>query len=286
MRTMGAHYHARLQAVAAAETLQALEALPRPLARSWSEILPRLGSVHIQCEGVRYRYPGRTQDALADVSLTIPPAALTVLIGPSGAGKSTLARLLLGFDLPRGGDIFVNGCNLATAEPESWRSQCGWLPQQPVLLAGSIRENIAPGEDEPDASRLWEALARVELEARVRSLPEGLETRVGQGGRGLSGGEMRRLALARLFYSQPAFVVLDEPTASLDAETEAVISRAISELARNHTVLVIAHRLQTLREADHLVMMEAGHVVAEGSPEAVAERVPAVGRLLGGASRD
>ena len=274
LRTMGTHYHARLQALAAAETLQELERLPPRLARSGGERPSIEAPPALCCEQLQYRYPGREAAALDGVSLELRPRTLNALIGPSGAGKSTLASLLLGFDLPQAGRILVNGQDLATIDPAAWRDHCAWMPQRPLILTASVRENIAPGEAAPDEARLHLALERAGLSERVRRLPQGLDTVVGAGGLGLSGGESRRLALARLFYRQPRFVVLDEPTASLDAETEACISAAIEDLAREATVLVIAHRLHTLRRADHVVHLRNGRVTGQGTHRALLEQDP------------
>lgn len=216
-------------------------------------------------EDVGFVWPGRDRPAVAGVSLTLPAGRLTALVGPSGGGKTTLADLCTGLLLPAWGRLSVGGVALEGAVREAWRRQVAYVPQDGFLMAGSVRDNLtwlAPGTGE-DA--LWRALAQTAMDDVVRRLPRGLDTELGDGGGGLSGGERQRLALARALLSRPRLLVLDEAASHLDHAAEAVLRRVLAGLRGGVTVLAIAHRLDTARDADRVVVMADGLVREQGT---------------------
>lgn len=220
---------------------------------------------------VKLTYPdGR--EALKGVSFSVEPGTHVALVGPSGAGKSTVFSLLLGHGTASGGEVQWNGAPLSSLSRRSVRSQMAWVPQDPVLLSGSIRDNLRVGRADATDAQLWAALERAHAAAFVRSFAAGLEEDVGERGGRLSGGQRQRLAIARAFLKEPSLLLLDEPTSALDSETEAEVQAGLAELMKGRTTLVIAHRLATIRHADRIVVMEAGRVVDEGTPEALAAK--------------
>ena len=238
-------------------------------------------SVSIAFEEVRFAHDAGSLPALDGFSLALPAGATVALVGPSGAGKTTVAHLLLRFLEPSGGCITVDGAPLGDLVPEEWRSRVAWVPQRPRLFRGTIRENVAlalPGA--PEAA-LAEAAARSRLEAVVRALPRGWDTPVGEGGERLSGGEAQRVALARAFLKDAPVLVLDEPTAHLDPESEFAVVEAVAELRRGRTVLLIAHRLATVAASDRIALVARGRVVEQGTHRQLRAAGREYARLMG-----
>lgn len=231
-------------------------------------------------EGVRATYPdGR--EALRGVELTVPAGARVALVGASGAGKTTLFSVLLGFLAPSGGTVGWDGTPLSRLKPSSVRAQLAWVPQEPVLFSGSVRHNLLLGRPEATDEELWEALRLAYAEDFVGALPGGLEEPVGERGARLSGGQRQRLALARAFLRRPSVLLLDEPTSALDAQSEAAVGAGLAALMKGRTVLVIAHRLSTVRDADLIVVLEAGQVVEAGTHAELSARGGRYAHLLG-----
>lgn len=229
----------------------------------------------LEVRGLSIRYPNATADALHDVSLTIRVGTRIAVVGPSGAGKTTLADSLLGLLPIAPGTVFVDDIDLVTMLSH-WRRSVGYVPQQIALIDDSIAANVALGwfGTEIDEQAVWSALERAQVADFVRSLPDGLETEVGDRGVRLSGGEAQRIGIARALYIDPQFLVLDEATSSLDVETEAAVTAALSDLHGSTTVLVIAHRLSTVRDADEVFYLEEGRLVCSGSFEDVTRAAP------------
>ena len=231
-------------------------------------------------EGVRATYPdGR--EALRGVDLTVPAGARVALVGASGAGKTSLFSVLLGFVPPSGGTVRWDGTPLSQLQPSSVRGQMAWVPQEPVLFSGSVRHNLLLGRPEATDAELWEALRLAHAEDFVRTLPGGLDEPVGERGARLSGGQRQRLALARAFLCRPSVLLLDEPTSALDAQSEAAVSAGLAALMKGRTVLVIAHRLSTVRDADLIVVLDAGRVVEAGTHAELLVRAGRYAQLLG-----
>lgn len=222
---------------------------------------------------VSFRYddaPGTPP--LAGVSLTLRAGTTTAIVGPSGAGKSTLADVLVGLVPPTSGSVFVDDAPLAGANVAAWRRSIGYVHQDTFLFHDTIRENLRLVRQDADDDAIDAALSAAAADF-VHAMPDGLDTVVGDRGVRLSGGERQRIALARALLRQPALLVLDEATSSLDAESEAAIQVALERMSGQRTVVVIAHRLATVRSADAIVVLEAGRVVQSGTwDELIAER--------------
>lgn len=229
----------------------------------------------IVIDNVSLTYPGKTMPAISKVSLTIPTGTSVAFVGPSGAGKTTMIDILLGVLIPDDGTVLVSNLPplLAVAK---WPGAVAYVPQDVVIAAGSIRENIALGypiEEATDAL-VMRALKVAHLDEFVASLPNGLDTQVGERGARISGGQRQRLGIARAMFTHPHLLVLDEATSSLDGETEASISEAIHALRGLTTVVIIAHRLSTVRNVDKVVYLSNGRALATGTFEEVRKVVP------------
>ncbi|MBS7540994.1 thiol reductant ABC exporter subunit CydD [Ancylobacter lacus] len=270
LRAMGTAYHARMESLGAAERLAALEDMP-DMAESGAGVgappLPA-GPVAIRFEDVRLDFADGRR-ALDGVSFTIPAGETWAVVGASGAGKSSLFALLMGFARPTGGRILVNGAPLAALDLAAFRAGLAYVPQRPTLFAADAAANIALGEAAPDAARVVQAARQAAIHARLEALPQGYATPLGEGGHALSGGEAHRVGLARAFYRDAPLVLLDEPTAHLDAGTEAAVQQAIAGLKPGRTLLVIAHRLASLAHADRILVLERGRVVEIGTEAAL-----------------
>ncbi len=177
--------------------------------------------VPVRLEHVSFAYPGREGHVLDDVSLVLAPGERVALVGPSGAGKSTIARLLLGFDAPGGGRLLVGGSDLDELDVDAWRRRIAWVPQRPHLAAGTIADAIRLGAPGSSIAEVADAARLAGAEPFIASLPDGYATRVGDGGAGLSAGQVRRIALARALLRDTSLLILDEPTTNLDEESAA-----------------------------------------------------------------
>ncbi len=229
----------------------------------------------IIAQDISLTYPGKSVRALSDVSLTIPVGASVALVGSSGAGKTTIVDVLLGILNPDEGSVLISGLPplLCVAK---WPGAVSYVPQDVVIAAGTIRENIALGYplEEATDDLIYSALKVAHLDRFVQSLPNGIDTQVGERGAKISGGQRQRLGIARAMFTRPLLLVLDEATSSLDGETEASISDAIFELRGSITVVMIAHRLSTVKNADMVIYLSEGKVITAGTFEEVRARVP------------
>jgi ABC-type multidrug transport system fused ATPase/permease subunit len=212
----------------------------------------------VRLEGVSFAYPSRPRLVLDRLDLELLPGETVALVGPSGAGKSTVAMLLLGFAEPTSGHITIGGLNLADCRLDLWRRQLAWVPQRPTVFRGTIADNIRLGAAAASEKDTREAAMLAGADRFIRALPLGYETVVGDGGRPLSMGELRRIALARAFVRDAPLVILDEPTADLDRTSADVVAEAIERLRVGRTVLLIAHRPELVRRADHVAYLDAG----------------------------
>ncbi|WP_445082025.1 thiol reductant ABC exporter subunit CydD [Streptomyces chrestomyceticus] len=263
LRQVGAQYHAAAEGLAAAEEIFAV--LETPPRTTGDEPVP--DSTALSVEGLVVRHPGRSQPSLAETSFEVRPGETVALVGHSGAGKSTLLNVLLGFAAPAAGRVRAGGRDLATVDPEAWRRQIAWVAQHPYLFAGTIADNVRLARPDADDSALRAALRDAGALDFVSALPDGAETVLGEGGSGLSAGQRQRLALARAFLADRPVLLLDEPTANLDGETEAGIVDAVRRLAAGRTVLLVVHRPALLTVADRTVRL-AGPVVEAAAPQA------------------
>lgn len=231
-------------------------------------------------ENVSYTYPESTAPALRGVTLTIRRGEALAVFGPTGAGKSTLIDLVVGLLPPSSGRVTVDGIDLA-GRAAAWRRHVGYVPQTIVLLDDSLRRNVALGipPHEIDAQRLAVAIRIAQLDAFVASLPDGLDTRVGERGVRLSGGERQRVGIARALYHDPDVVVLDEATAALDAATESALADALRALHGRKTVLLISHRLATVRSCDRIALLSGGALLDCGTADELLARSAEFRRL-------
>lgn len=283
LRKLGDAYHARLAAVAAAEDIAGILAEPMARSEGRREFQPS-GAFAVRFEDVSYRYPGASRDALRHVCLHVAAWEHVALIGVTGAGKSTLMKLLLGFMPVTAGQILVAGQRLAELQPETWRRALAWVPQRAHLFAGSVADNIALGMHGCPRAAVVAAAEHAQARTFIEALPRGFDTRVGEGGVGLSGGEVQRIALARAFLRDAPLVILDEPTASLDVESESAVLVALQALRRGRTLISIAHRPHTLRSADRVVALDDGRIVGGARSEQFVARPEAVPTPPRGAS--
>ncbi len=217
----------------------------------------------VRFEGVSFAHDGRAR-SVDDVSFEIPAGAFVGLAGPSGAGKSTLLRLLFRFYDPDGGQVLIDGQDIAGITQTSLRENLGLVPQEVVLFNDTLRRNILYGRPEADEAALWDAVERARLKDFVEQLPDGLDTRVGERGLKLSGGEKQRVGVARAILKDPPILILDEATSALDSETESEVQAALAEAARGRTTIAVAHRLSTIAKADLILVMEDGKLTEAG----------------------
>ena len=283
IRQVGAQYHAAAEGLSAAEEIFAvLETEPRA---SGTEDTP--DTLRLELADVTVRHEGRAEPSLDAASLTVEPGETVALVGPSGVGKSTLLNVILGFARPDEGQVRVGGRDLADLDPERWRSRIAWVPQRPHLFAGTIAENVRLARPDAGDEAVVAALRDAGAYDFVAALPDGMLTALGEDGAGLSAGQRQRIALARAFLADRPLLLLDEPTASLDGESEAGIVDAVRRLAAGRTVLLVVHRPALLAVADRVVALEprtdARTEAAYGEPVAgLAAPGPAVPEPLAG----
>ncbi len=239
------------------------EVLERPLPARGSRIdVPDPSRSALRVDQLAVCYPGRMLPALSDVSLVVEPGEIVAIAGPSGCGKSTLLDVLLVLAPPWTGTVQVGGVSLADLDPDAWRAQVAWVPQRPHLFARSITENVRLGRPDATDDAVRAAIDDAGLDQVVARLPDGLETRLGPEGAGLSAGERQRVALARAFVRDAPLVLLDEPTASLDGRTEESVLAAVRRLMVGRTVVIVAHRPSLLAMADRVVRLAPAVVTA------------------------
>jgi ATP-binding cassette subfamily C protein len=235
----------------------------------------------IELENVSFTYPGIEQPAVSRLNLTIRRGEKIGIVGPSGAGKTTLVDIILGLLVPTEGRIAVDGRDIQD-DVRAWQSTIGYIPQAIYLSDDTLRRNVAFGvpDDEIDDARVWAVLEAAQLGDFIADLPEQLDTWAGERGIRLSGGQRQRIGIARALYHNPQLIVLDEATSALDTETERLLEEAIRALARDKTLLVIAHRISTIRNADRICVMSEGRIEGVGSFEELRLTSPLFQRLL------
>ncbi len=243
-----------------------LDARPSIAAPAAPKALPQPSRGEVSFANVTFAYPGRADlPALRGLNLHVAPGERVALVGPSGAGKSTVLRLLLRFYDPQGGTVSLDGVDLRDADPIEVRARMALVAQDSPLFSGPALENVRFGREAATIAEVRHALKQAQAERFIDSLPQGLETPVGERARSLSGGQRQRLAIARALIRGAPLLLLDEATSALDAENEQLVQRALDEAMVGHTTLVIAHRLATVLKADRIVVMDEGRVVEEGT---------------------
>jgi len=286
LRGLGALRHVKMDALAIATDVRLLLETPLPAEASTAsdatpssheKATPACSTIATIAESpakapavtfahVGFSYP-EARGGLHDVTVTFPAGRTTAIIGPSGAGKSTLLQLLLGLEQPQEGSVCIDGVALTAIDAATWHRQISWVPQRPRLFAGTLRENILIASPDADQAALTEAASRAALDTIIARLPRGWETPLGEHGYGLSGGEAQRIALARALLRDAPIWILDEPTQQLDPASIDVIHQALAQrAAAGRTIIQVGHRMALAERADHVVVLDAGRVVQQGSP--------------------
>ncbi len=283
LRLLGGHYHAGMAGTAAANSIFALLDKP-PLLAGGSENMVRQDKVGVVFHNVRCTYGSERPDALNGISFEVPAGARVALVGPSGAGKTTVMNLLLGMMAPQQGEILVNGLPLADVKREDWLQHVAFVPQFPHMFCGTVAENIRFGLEGVTMGDIVRAAQAAGAHEFISRLPESYMTVIGEGGTGLSGGEKRRIAIARAFLRNAPLLILDEATASLDAENENIIEDALARLMEGRTVIMSAHRLKTVRQAGSILVLDNGRIVEEGTHSSLISKQGLYAKLVSAAN--
>lgn len=264
LRELGTHYHARAEAAGAARDIMQILAQPLAVKPPAVEAPAARGPLAIGFDQVRLAFDGRGGMLFNNVSFTIRAGEKVTLTGASGAGKSTLLDLLMGFYQPTGGTIRIHGTPLGAIPIEEWRRQLAWVGQQPVLFHGTLGDNIRLGCPGAGEQAVRAAVHAARVDEFADRMPLGLDTPVGEKGHRLSRGQAQRVALARAFLADAPLLLLDEPTAGLDSDSERLVAAAIDVLSRGRTVLMVTHRQAHLRVADRVLTLAQGTIVEDG----------------------
>lgn len=268
LRMLGLRFHAGMEGQSAAERIfQILDTKPLRNIPECPETpsSPAPPFQSLELKGVSFQYPGERGGALKDIHLRVHQGEQVALVGASGAGKSTLASLILGFFPPGEGQILVNGEDLSKLDLSSWREGIAWVPQEPALFQDTIAANIRLARPDAEDGAVAAAASAAHLADFIDSLPEGYHTPIGEGGARLSGGQAQRLALARAFLKDAPVLLMDEPTSQLDPITESQLADATRRLMKGKTVITIAHRLNTVFQADRILVLDQGWIVESGT---------------------
>ncbi len=255
VRRLAAEFHSSADGLAVADRMLTLVDAPSAVVPDAVLAPPSPRDAPVRLEQVSFAYPSRPGLVLEALDLELWPGETVALVGPSGAGKSTVAAVLLRFAEPAAGRVTVGGVDLATCRVERWREQIAWVPQRPTIFRGTVADNIRLGSAGATHQAVRDAAVLAGADRFVRALPAGYDTVVGDGGRPLSLGEGRRIALARAFVRPAPLVILDEPTADLDRVTAAVVAESVERLRVGRTVLLIAHRAELVERADRVVSL-------------------------------
>ena len=278
LRQMGTHYHAKLEGIsAAADMVDIINQSDADKHVGSSKL--ELPIKDIQLNALTFHYP-ETNEGVTDINLSLPSTGLIAFVGESGSGKSTLFDCLLGFHHQANSAISINGQPLSDTALADWQAQLAWIPQHATLFYRTVAENLRLAKPDASQAELDEAASKAGALEFITALPDGFDTLLGEQGEGLSGGQKQRIALARAFLKNAPVLMLDEPTAHLDSQTEHLINQAIREYAKDHLVLVIAHRLNTVKHADRIYVMQQGHIVESGQYQQLTEQAGLFAKLV------
>ncbi len=262
LRELGTHYHARQEAVGAADRLiDLLNEVERAPLGGTASLPDAQAGVALALRQVSLTWPGRHDALLDGLDLSVAAGEHVAIMGPSGTGKSTLMNLLLGFQAPDSGEVTANGVPVAQLDPQCWLGAVAWVSQQTTLFPGTLRDNLMLAAPDASADALWQACRDAHADTFIAALPQGLDTRIEEGGAGLSGGQIQRIALARAFLKDAPVLLLDEPTANLDRDSERLVVAALGVLSRGRTVVTLTHRHDTAQGADRVLRLEQGRLV-------------------------
>lgn len=253
-------------------TKSVFDLIDSPIERQDGADLTGRAQGKLEFDHVTFSYEGQGKPALSDICLTINPGETLALVGMSGGGKSTLSHLVPEFYAPVSGEIRLDGVPLQTLSLKSLRSQIAMVNQQVVLFDGTVAENVAYGDDNPDVSKIEAAIEAAHLKEVIDQLPEGLNSPVGVNGMSFSGGQRQRIAIARAIYKDAPILILDEATSALDTESEKAVQEALNTLMKGRTTIVIAHRLSTIEHADRIAVITSGKIVEIGTHAELLEK--------------
>lgn len=220
---------------------------------------------HLKFDDVSYRYPNAEEDTIKHFNLEVKPGECIAFVGGSGSGKSTIMNIIIGFLIPTAGEYLVDGKPIESLALSDYRHFISVVPQNSILMAGTIRDNITYGMPGISEKRLNEVLELANINEFLPTLPNGIDTVIGENGGKLSGGQKQRICIARALIRDPKILILDEATSALDNISEYHVQKAISELIKNRTTFIVAHRLSTIRDADRIVVMDKGECVETGT---------------------
>ncbi len=293
LRLLGARFHAGVAGATAAQRIyQVLETLPgssTPLRAAPHPPTPSRPSGEgeviplVRFRDVHYAYADGERPALNGVSFEVVQGQKVALVGPSGGGKTTIVQMLLRFIQPDRGAIWVGNAPLESIDSATWRAQLAWVPQNPYLFHASVADNIRLGRPEASVEQVMEAARLAYAHTFIESLPDGYDTPIGERGLRLSGGQAQRIALARAFLRNVPLLILDEPTSSLDVEHETLVQESIGRLMEGRTVVVVAHRLRTARDADQILVVTAGRIAESGTHISLTENAGVYRQLINNA---
>ena len=264
-RALGQHHHAGMEGRAAAEDIFRLTDQAQPKNASAGFPLKYSNPLSIQCDNLSYTYPDAANPAIQELSCLVPPGKLTAIVGPSGSGKSTFIALLMGYIQPDNGKVLVNGKLLHDSDLSTWRQQLAYVSQHPHFFNGSIVDNLLLANPDASMELVMEAVRMSHADQFIAGLPEKFQTLLSENASRLSGGEKQRLAMARAFLKNAPLLILDEPTSSLDPESEQYITQATRQAVNGRTTIVVAHRLQTVRMADNILVFSKGRITESGT---------------------
>ncbi len=263
-RALGQHHHAGMEGSAAASELFSLMSRPANAYTGKKGMPVTRKGLEIQCNNLRYAYPGQTDAAIHNISCTLEPGKLTAIVGPSGSGKTTFIHLLLNYIRPDRGTIHVNETALHDIDTAAWRQHVAYVSQHPHFFNGSVLENLLFARSDATMEEVLDATVQAGADDFIKEMPQGYHTILTDNASRLSGGERQRLALARALLRESALLILDEPTSYLDPESEQKIAGANFKAMSNRTTLVIAHRLKTVQNADNILVFNQGVIAGSG----------------------
>jgi ATP-binding cassette subfamily C protein CydD len=279
LKMLGTYYHARAEAIAAAEHLQEILDMPLPTQAAHTQ-KPLQAPFELTLKNASITYSGQTEAALELPDVHIRANSMLAIVGASGAGKTTFLNMLLGWLDPAGGEIYINGQPLSNIRLKDWHAHIAYLNQTPHTFFGTLRENLQLATPNATDAECVAACEHACLTDWLHSLPQGLDTVIGEQGFGLSGGQARRLQLARVFLKDTQVVFLDEPTSSLDADTAAQIFKNIASFCHNRTTVLLTHQIDQLKTADHILVLDHGKIIEQGTYAACIKHKKQLYRLL------
>lgn len=280
LRLLGSQFHAGMAGKTAAADIVRILSLTGGERISGQQRLLSPRRISLAFNEVQAVYREGNRPALHGISFTLEAGRHLAIVGPSGAGKSTVAALLLGFIRPAAGTILINDQDLSTLDSAEWLRHVAYVPQRPHVFQGTVAENIRLSRPDAPLAAVMEAAKAAGAHEFISSLPAGYDTLVGDGGRGLSGGESQRLAIARAFLQDAPLLILDEAARGLDVAAQARLDQALARLLQGRTAIIIAHRLATVRQADQILVLAEGTLAESGTPAELMQRQGAYSRLL------